>query len=99
MDSGAPTYSAEAKWQSWLEQFLIYRSKWEDACFIALFRHVFVDQKVRQRVVQYPGGERILTNFLHLAELLHRAETEQRLTPFALCGWLREQKRRWNFTP
>ena len=30
--------SAEAKWQSWLEKFLLYRSKWEESCFIALFR-------------------------------------------------------------
>jgi exodeoxyribonuclease V beta subunit len=79
--------SAEAKWQSWLERFLLYRTKWEDSCFIALFRQVLVDQKVRQRLIQYPGGERILTNFLHIAELLHKAETEERLTPNALCGW------------
>jgi len=83
--------SAEAKWQSWLEKFLLYRTKWEDSCFIALFRQVLVDQKVRQRLIQYPGGERILTNFLHIAELLHNAETDERLTPNALCGWLREQ--------
>jgi exodeoxyribonuclease V beta subunit len=83
--------SAEAKWQSWLEKFLLYRSKWEESCFIGLLRYVFVDQTVRQRLIQYPGGERVLTNFLHLAELLHRAETEQRLTPKALCSWLQEQ--------
>jgi exodeoxyribonuclease V beta subunit len=83
--------SAEAKWQSWLEKFLVYRSKWEDSSFIALFRQVLVDQTVRQRLIQYPGGERILTNFLHIAELLHKAETEGRLTPNALCDWLREQ--------
>ncbi len=85
--------SGEAKWQSWLEKFLLFRSKWEESCFIALFRAVLVDQEVRQRLIQYPGGERILTNFLHIAELLHRAETEERLTPNALCGWLREQLR------
>jgi exodeoxyribonuclease V beta subunit len=82
--------SAEDKWQGWLEKFLDYRSRWEKECFIALFRYVFVDQKVRERLVRYPGGERILTNFLHIAELLHRAETEQRLSPDALCAWLGE---------
>jgi exodeoxyribonuclease V beta subunit len=83
--------AGEAKWQFWLEKFLLFRSKWEESCFIALFRSVLIDQEVRQRLIQYPGGERILTNFLHIAELLHRAETEERLTPNALCGWLREQ--------
>jgi exodeoxyribonuclease V beta subunit len=84
--------SAEAQWQHWLEKFLTYRTKWEESCFIALFRYAFVDQNVRQRLIRYPGGERVLTNFLHIAELLHRAETEQRLTPNALCGWLQEQR-------
>lgn len=83
--------SAEAKWQSWLEKFLLYRSKWEESCFIGFLRYLFVDQKVRQRLIQYSGGERVLTNFLHIAELLHRAESEQRLTPIGLCSWLQEQ--------
>jgi exodeoxyribonuclease V beta subunit len=83
--------SGEAQWQFWLEKFLIFRNKWEESCFIAFFRSVLFDQEVRQRLIQYPGGERILTNFLHLAELLHRAETLERLTPNTLCGWLREQ--------
>jgi exodeoxyribonuclease V beta subunit len=83
--------SGEAQWQFWLEKFLLFRNQWEESCFIAFFRSVLFDQEVRQRLIQYPGGERILTNFLHLAELLHRAETVERLTPNALCGWLREQ--------
>jgi exodeoxyribonuclease V beta subunit len=83
--------SGEARWQFWLEKFLLFRNQWEESCFIAFFRSVLFDQEVRQRLIQYPGGERILTNFLHLAELLHRAETVERLTPNALCGWLREQ--------
>jgi exodeoxyribonuclease V beta subunit len=83
--------SGEAQWQFWLEKFLLFRNKWEESCFIAFFRSVLFDQEVRQRLIQYPGGERILTNLLHLAELLHRAETAERLTPNALCGWLREQ--------
>jgi exodeoxyribonuclease V beta subunit len=83
--------SAEAKWQSWLEKFLLYQTQWVDFCFIALFRQVLLDQKVPQRLIRYIGGERALTNFLHIAELIHQAETEERLTPNALCGWLREQ--------
>lgn len=84
----------ETPWQHWLDRFLGYRTLWESGCFIATFRHVLVDQKVRERLVQWPGGERALTNFLHLAELLHQAETEQRLTPGGLCAWLRQQRGR-----
>ncbi|MBV8176776.1 MAG: hypothetical protein JO151_19750, partial [Verrucomicrobia bacterium] len=56
----------------WLEQFLIYRSKWEDACFIALFRHVFVDQKVRQ----WKAGDRKNRNEI----LFHDLANDNRLT-------------------
>jgi exodeoxyribonuclease V beta subunit len=83
--------SAEDKWQAWLDKFLDYRSKWENACFIALFRHLLVDQNVRERLVRCPAGERVLTNFLHIAELLHRAESEEGLAPDALCAWLRQR--------
>ena len=82
----------EAIRQTWLEKFLAYRTQWETACFIAMFNRVLVDEEVRRRLVEWPGGERKLTNFLHLAELLHGAETGQRLTPAALCAWLRKQR-------
>jgi exodeoxyribonuclease V beta subunit len=82
----------DAARQVWLEKFLGYRTRWEDSCFIAMFRHVLVDQNVREKLVKWPGGERRLTNVLHIAELLHGAETEQRLMPEALCAWLRKQR-------
>ena len=37
---------------------------WIDDRFIAMFRHLFVTQDVRARLVQLPAGERRLTNFL-----------------------------------
>ena len=84
--------SDEAERQRWLDLFIAYRKLWEASCFVAVFRRILVDQKVRERVVQWPGGERRLTNFLHLAELLHQAETEQRLGTEALCAWLSTQR-------
>jgi exodeoxyribonuclease V beta subunit len=61
-------------------------------CFIALFRQVMVQQDVRARIVRLPGGERRLTNLLHLAELLHAAETSERLQPDGLCSWLKRER-------
>ena len=57
-----------------------------------MFRNLLVTQQVRARLVHLPAGERRLTNFLHLAELLHEAESTQSLTPDAVCSWLREQR-------
>ena len=85
--------SDEARRQRWQDKFFEWRGRWSSECFIAAFRQINVDSKVRSRLVQLPGGERRLTNFLHLAELLHAAETTQRLQPDSLISWLRKQRK------
>jgi exodeoxyribonuclease V beta subunit len=82
----------DAERQAWLDRFTDWRLKWSDGCFTAMFRHLLVSQQVRARLVHLPAGERRLTNFLHLAELLHEAESTMSLTPDAVCSWLREQR-------
>ena len=44
---------------------------WRERGFIQMLRHLAAEHGVRQRLLSYPDGERRLTNFLHLAELLH----------------------------
>ena len=78
--------------QAWLDRFSDWRQQWINGCFTAMFRHLLVSQEVRARLVHLPAGERRLTNFLHLAELLHEAESTRSLTPDAVCSWLREQR-------
>ena len=38
-----------------------------------------------------PDGERRVTNFLHLAEVLHQANSSKSLSPSSLIVWLRTQ--------
>jgi len=83
----------DAERQVWLDRFTDWRLKWSDGCFIAMFRHLLVTEQVRARLVNLPAGERRLTNFLHLAELLHEAESTMSLTPDGVCSWLREQRK------
>ena len=78
--------------QRWLERFFNWRLQWENGCFIAMFRRLMTEAGVRERLVESSGGERRLTNVLHLSELLHSEETARLLTPEALCDWLREQR-------
>jgi exodeoxyribonuclease V beta subunit len=78
--------------QDWLDRFSDWRQQWINGCFTAMFRHLLVTQQVQARLVHLPAGERRLTNFLHLAELLHDAESTRSLTPDAVCSWLHEQR-------
>ena len=48
-------------------------------------------RRVRRRLLSYPDGERRLTNFLHLAELLHTACVEHRLGMNGLMKWLGQE--------
>jgi len=82
----------DPKRQLWLDRFTDWKLRWSDGCFVAMFRHFLVTQEVRARLVQLPSGERRLTNFLHLAELLHEAESTMSLAPDGVCSWLREQR-------
>ncbi len=82
----------DPKRQLWLDRFTDWKLRWSDGCFTAMFRHLLVTQQVRARLVQLPAGERRLTNFLHLAELLHEAESTMSLAPDAVCSWLRAQR-------
>ena len=46
------------------------------------------DKTVREQLVAGPGGERRITNILHLAELLHDEERSRRLAPGSVIAWL-----------
>ena len=52
---------------------------------------VLVDGDVAARLLQRVGGERLVTDLQHVAELLHRASTEEQLGLSALTAWLRQR--------
>src|SRR5690606_38310838 len=76
----------------WLERFAEWHALWGKEGVMAVLRRVLVETGVRQRLVAEPGGERALTNFLHLAELLHTEETTRRLAPESLFAWFWQQR-------
>ena len=96
---GDPQRSEE--WEAWLTTLQGWAKRLESQGFIRTFRWMMErytpdgikdGPRVYQRLLQRPGGERILTNLLHLAELLHQAERERRLHPAGLALWLRRQR-------
>ncbi|MBI3879701.1 MAG: exodeoxyribonuclease V subunit beta [Verrucomicrobia bacterium] len=79
--------SDEAAWQQRREQFQKWFEMWEADRFAVMFRRLLAEAGVRERLLSRPEGERVLTNTLHLGELLHRAEVEERLGPGGLLKW------------
>jgi len=82
----------ETQWQTRLTWFQRYHFIWQNSGFIPMFRELLVKEKISSRLLNYPNGERRLTNVLHAGELLHRVAVEQKLGINALCYWLAKQR-------
>ena len=78
-------------WDQRLESFHSLRTVWEERGFVQMFRQLLNDYTIQDRVLSRVGGERSLTNLLHLAELLHRTASQEQLGPEGLYRWLEQQ--------
>ncbi len=65
---------------------------WHGQGFIRMFRRLLIRENTPARILAQVGGERRLTNILHLAEILEQAELEGKLGQAGLLQWLREQR-------
>ncbi len=78
----------EARWDEWGECFQRWNERWRVSGVTAALRGLFDDLQVPRRVLGTPGGERSMTNLLHLGELLQQAASESRRGPHGLVDWL-----------
>lgn len=68
--------------------FRKWRETWERRGFLVMYRQLLDEEKVRERLVSWPDGERRITNYLHLGEILHREEAGRSLGTSSLVDWL-----------
>lgn len=79
----------ETLWEQVMAKVFNYAKTWKNEGFSSMFQAVIAGQNVVSRLHGLPGGERKLTNFLHLAELLQ--EQCRNLTGTdKLLSWLSE---------
>ncbi|MEC9465682.1 MAG: UvrD-helicase domain-containing protein, partial [Myxococcota bacterium] len=79
-------------WEAWVETLLLWQQNFNNQGFIRTFRNMLTSHDVPDRLLSQPGGERSLTNLLHLAELLHEAVQEKRLGLRGLIAWLEQAR-------
>ncbi len=88
---GGDLYDArddESLWQDWVDRFRGWRARWDEHGFTAAFRALQDDCATAGRLLAESQGERSLTNYLHLGELLQIASRRQRSGPQGLVDWL-----------
>lgn len=81
-----------AAWEDWIDRFYRWRSIWQAQGFIVMIRTLLIEQKCYARLLHTSGGERRLTNFLHLCELIHHQAANGSLTPESLLLWFNRQR-------
>ena len=66
----------ELAWEKRVMQFRGYRETWRKQGVLAMLRRLLHDFELPQALIARPDGERVLTNVLHLSELLQQAASE-----------------------
>ena len=77
-------------WDARVEQLKALRQVWQRQGVLAMLRRFIHELELPAALLRQPGGERRLTNLLHLAELLQAASGQQDGEQ-ALIRWLAEQ--------
>ena len=81
----------EHAWDQEREDAERYHQFWQQQGFMRAFRAWLDEQRVAERLIALPDGERRLTNLLHLAELL-QTESLQRPGLEPLLAWFNAQR-------
>ncbi len=82
----------ESLWETECERFRRFREIWRRQGVLPMLRALLMAFDAPGRLLSQPGGERILTNVLHIAELL-QAAASQLEGEHALIRWLSQQRR------
>ncbi|QXB56253.1 exodeoxyribonuclease V subunit beta [Aeromonas sp. FDAARGOS 1415] len=81
--------SDERVWESAVQEFMEYRKVWHKRGVLAMLRALLHRRNLAASLLASPYGERRLTNFLHLGELLQQVSSELD-GEYALLRWLGE---------
>ncbi|AHG19243.1 exonuclease V subunit beta [Chania multitudinisentens RB-25] len=80
----------ERAWDALVNEFDEYRTHWQRRGVLPMLREVMVRRHLAENLLASPGGERRLTDVMHLGELLQEA-TVQLDSEHALVRWLAQQ--------
>jgi exodeoxyribonuclease V beta subunit len=80
----------ETAWDAVVEEFVRYRECWQKRGVMAMLRELMAQRHIAENMLATAGGERRLTDILHISELLQEAGTQLE-SEHALVRWLAQQ--------
>ncbi|MCU6668542.1 exodeoxyribonuclease V subunit beta [Enterobacteriaceae bacterium H4N4] len=78
---------SEDRWDEAVEEFTRYRDRWQKRGVMAMLRDIMARRNIAENMLATAGGERRLTDILHISELLQEAGTQLE-SEHALVRWL-----------
>lgn len=67
------TKQNETYWEETVARFINYRYIWQQQGILVMLHQLLFTEKLSETLLSLPKGERIITDFLHLSELLQQA--------------------------
>ncbi|MBT1729195.1 exodeoxyribonuclease V subunit beta [Enterobacter quasimori] len=80
----------EEAWDNVVEEFAHYRERWQKRGVMAMLRELMAKRQIAENMLATAGGERRLTDILHISELLQEAGAQLE-SEHALVRWLSQQ--------
>ncbi|MCW9709699.1 exodeoxyribonuclease V subunit beta [Avibacterium sp. 21-586] len=82
----------ENQWEHWVEAFFAYQKTWQQKGILVMLHQLLLNEEnpLTERLLTRSQGERILTDFLHLAELFQQASRLNE-SEAALLRWFEKQ--------
>ncbi|MEO3741358.1 exodeoxyribonuclease V subunit beta [Kosakonia sp. WA-90] len=80
----------ELAWDAVVEEFSRYRELWQKRGVMPMLRTLMSARHIAENLLATPGGERRLTDILHMSELLQEAGTQLE-SEHALTRWLTQR--------
>lgn len=80
----------EDKWDKLVDEFDGYRQRWMQRGVLPMLKSLITHRHIAEDLLANPGGERRLTDLLHLGELLQEAAAQLE-SEHALVRWLAQQ--------
>ncbi|MGB8330985.1 MAG: UvrD-helicase domain-containing protein, partial [Polyangiales bacterium] len=79
-------------WSGWVSRFRHWNETWHGQGVVRFVEDMLGCTGAEATLARHPAGRRMLTDLLHIEELLLRGERERRRDPVALMRWFRRLK-------
>ena len=76
-------------WSEWVSRFRDWNETWHSQGVVRFLEDMLRSTEAETTIARRPAARRVLTDLLHLEELLLRGERERRRNPVALMQWFR----------